>query len=793
MILMNILLVEDDRLTLASMKQHIRSLGYDVTACRDAETALEAYQHTFYPLIILDLGLPEMDGVAFCRRIRALPQGDQSLILVLTGADHPEDLQAALDAGVDEYLAKPVSMELLHVRFTILARQLQHLTQRKRAEELLSSTLEELQQADEELRVQNEGLFASNEQLLGAQRQLEASRQTYVDLYDFAPVGYCTFDEHGLILEANLTLARLLGLERGHLINMRFYHAIVEEDRDRFFLYLRTLFTKRTRQICELRLIAQDGSQFSAQLDTMVSQECDAQGPRCRTAISDITERKRMEEELQTYRQHLEQLVEARTAELKVSDDHLQQEITGHKRAKQAVRTSEQQYRLLAENVADGIGILQDRKLVFVNDALTSMSGYPAHQLVEMDFIDLVREEYQEPVRKRFELRDQDLITQDWHAACVAGDGREIWIEFRQRAIEWEGNPAILVTVRDITTRKLRESAIEKERALLRRENIQLRSAIEDRARFGEIVGKSPAMQEVYAQIVTASAVEANVLISGESGTGKELAARTIHQISQRKTQEFVAVNCGAISENLFEREFFGHRKGAFTGAEKDKPGFFDCAHKGTLFLDEVGELPLAMQVKLLRVIETGEYTPVGDNRSRQVDMRLIAATNKNLETLVKQGVMRDDFFYRIYVLTITMPPLRDHREDIPLLIEHFLQQHGEGEPPPMIPERIIETLSQRDWPGNVRELYNALQRYLQNQRLEFSDVRRTEPVERGEVSSPEFDLKELSFREAVETFEKRLIASALEQNRENMAQTAASLGMPLRTLYRKIEKYQLL
>jgi transcriptional regulator with PAS, ATPase and Fis domain len=300
-------------------------------------------------------------------------------------------------------------------------------------------------------------------------------------------------------------------------------------------------------------------------------------------------------------------------------------------------------------------------------------------------------------------------------------------------------------------------------------------------------------MQAVYAQIVTAAAVDANVLISGASGTGKELAARTIHQISHRKTHAFVAVNCGAISENLFEREFFGHRKGTFTGAEKDTPGFFDRAHKGTLFLDEVGELPLAMQVKLLRVIETGEYTPVGDNRSRRVDVRLIVATNKNLETLVKQGAMRDDFFYRIYVLTIPMPPLRQHREDIPLLIEHFLQQQGEGDPPPTLPDRIIDTLSQRDWPGNVRELYNVLHRYLQDNRLEFSDTRSTDPVARGEVGRPEFDLHGLSFREAVEAYEKRLIVSALAQNRDHMAKTAASLRMPLRTLYRKISKYRLL
>ena len=653
--------------------------------------------------------------------------------------------------------------------------------------------LAELQQTEEKLRIQNEELVASNTELRQIQEQLEASRAKYTDLYDFAPVGYCAFDENGVILEANLTAAGLLGIERGRLNNTRFYHFIVEEDRDRFFLHLRTLFTTQTRQTCEIRLITPDGSQFYTQLDTVVSQDNDEHVLRCRTAISDITERKRMEEELQTYRQHLEELVEERTAELSKSDAQLRQEITGRKRADQALRTSEQQYRLLAENVADGIGIIQEGKLVFVNDALTSMLGYPAHQLVEMDFVELVRDDYQESFRKRFERLDQSVITQDWQAVCVAGDGREVWTESRHSMIEWEGKPAILATVRDITTRKLREIAMEAERAQLRRENIQLRSAIEDRSQFGEFVGKSLAMQEVYAQIVTAAAVEANVLISGESGTGKELAARTIHQISQRKTQEFVAVNCGAIPENLFEREFFGHRKGAFTGAEKDKPGFFDRAHKGTLFLDEVGELTPAMQVKLLRVIETGEYTPVGDNRSRQVDVRLIAATNKNLETLVKQGVMRDDFFYRIYVLAISMPPLRDHREDIPLLIEHFLQQYGEGEPRPTIPESIIETLSQRDWPGNIRELYNVLHRFLQEHRLEFSDTRRSEPGASGAGSGSEFDLQGRSFHEAVEAYEKRLIARALEQNLNNMAKTAASLGLPLRTLYRKIEKYRLL
>ncbi|MDY0094150.1 MAG: sigma 54-interacting transcriptional regulator [Candidatus Vecturithrix sp.] len=790
---MNILLIEANLKTVERLRERICALGYDVTACKDAETALEAYQQTFYPLIVLDETLVDPDSFTLCRRIRDLSQGAQSIILLMSNRYQPEDFQAAFDAGVDDYLVKPVSPELLTLRLTVSARQFQNVTHRRQTEDLLSNALGTLQQTEEQLRIHNEELLASNTELRRIQEELEASRQKYANLYDIAPIGYCTFDEDGIVLEANLTLATLLGVERGLLISSRFYHFIAEEDRDRFFLHLRMLFVKRTSQTCELRLIPSEGSPFFAQLDTIALPESETQDIRYRSAISDITERKRMEEELQTYRQHLEELVEKRTRELSKSENHLRQEMNGRQRADQAVRTSEQQYRLLAENVADGIGIFQKGKLVFVNNTLASILRYRTDQLIEMEAVKLVREEYQEPFRKQFERHEYEASTQDWPVACLAGDGSEVWVELRHVEIEWEGQPAILATMRDITARKLREIAIEKERAYLRRENLQLRSAIEDRARFGELVGKSPVMQAVYAQIVTAAAVDANVLISGESGTGKELAARTIHQISPRRNQEFVAVNCGAIPENLFEREFFGHRKGAFTGAEKDTPGFFDRAHKGTLFLDEVGELTSNLQVKLLRVLESGEYTPVGDNHSRRVDMRLIAATNKNLETLVTKGMMRDDFFYRIYVLSITMPPLREHREDIPLLIEDFLQQHYDKkrEPRPSIPDHIVTVLSQRTWPGNVRELYNVLQRYFHDDhRLEFHDRLRSEPVNLGDLGR--FDLKDLSFREAVETFEKRMIAHALTQQHDNMVNTAANLGIPLRTLYRKIKKYRL-
>ena len=319
-----------------------------------------------------------------------------------------------------------------------------------------------------------------------------------------------------------------------------------------------------------------------------------------------------------------------------------------------------------------------------------------------------------------------------------------------------------------------------------------LRSTIQDRYKFGEIIGKSVAMQEVYQSMTKASASDANVVICGESGTGKELVAHTIHHLSERKKQAFVAVNCGAVPENLFEREFFGHRKGAFTGATTDKPGYFDQAHGGTLFLDEIGELAPTLQVKLLRALQEKEYTPLGDTVSRHVDVRIIAATNKDLREQLHQGVIREDFFYRIRVIVINLPPLRERREDLPLLIDHFLQQYGDGEDCPTIPVSIMEALCTYHWPGNVRELQNELQRYLAEQHLEFLGNISTESEAKSEISQAESELENLKLREALEVFEKRLIAKRLAQNQGHTGKTAEVLGIPLRTLQRKIKNYQL-
>jgi transcriptional regulator with PAS, ATPase and Fis domain len=304
------------------------------------------------------------------------------------------------------------------------------------------------------------------------------------------------------------------------------------------------------------------------------------------------------------------------------------------------------------------------------------------------------------------------------------------------------------MTVRDITERKRREIVMEQEKKCLQKEITTLKTTIKDRYRFGDIIGKSAVMQVVYEQILKAVATDANVFIDGESGTGKELIARTIHKVSKRREQRFVPVNCGAIPESLFESEFFGHRKGSFTGAFRDKQGFFGAAHKGTLFLDELGELTPSMQVKLLRVLDDREYMPVGDTVVKKVDVRIIAATNRNLEDLRKRGLIREDFFFRIHVFTITAPPLRERKEDIPLLVDHFLSRYSSGEPLPTIPGEIMEILYNYDWPGNVREFQNALQRYLSGQPLNFLDSYKVEFVKKEVLSQADSTQGIREFRE---------------------------------------------
>ncbi len=325
----------------------------------------------------------------------------------------------------------------------------------------------------------------------------------------------------------------------------------------------------------------------------------------------------------------------------------------------------------------------------------------------------------------------------------------------------------------------------------LRRENLYLRRQLAQTFDFSQIVGSSERMQEVFNLVRKISATESTVLILGESGTGKELVARAIHYNSHRSEGRFVSINCGAIPETLLESELFGHRRGSFTGAVRDKEGLFSVARGGSFFLDEIGEMPGSIQVKLLRALEQREIVPVGGTSPVKVDTRVIAASNKDLEKEVAEGRFRPDLFYRINVIPIVLPPLRERREDIPLLVEHFLTKWCErtGKRRKGVVPEAMNALVQYQWPGNVRELENLIQRAVT---LEERDVIGLDAFpDKLRVSvGAETDSLSLVGDLTLDELEKAYILKTLDRTAWHKKQTAEVLGIDPSTLYRKLERY---
>jgi two-component system response regulator HydG len=329
-------------------------------------------------------------------------------------------------------------------------------------------------------------------------------------------------------------------------------------------------------------------------------------------------------------------------------------------------------------------------------------------------------------------------------------------------------------------------------RALEHRRLVRRSTDLDERFGFEGIVGHSPAIQRVIQICRQIAPTDTTILIEGESGTGKELVAKAIHNNSRRREAHFVALNCAALSEGILESELFGHEKGAFTGALATRKGRFEHADGGTLFLDEVGDMPPSTQIKLLRVIENGEITRVGSNEPRRVDVRLISATNQDLDGLVKEGTFREDLYWRLKVVRVYLPPLRERREDIPLLVEHYLGRlarehaktiHG------MTPE-AQRTLAAYDWPGNVRELINALETMVvlgQGPTLDVADI---PPEVRPAADAPPTGTIQPGIR--LTDAERILIERTLTMAGGNREQAARMLGIGERTLYRKIKQYGL-
>ncbi|OGW52833.1 MAG: two-component system response regulator GlrR [Nitrospirae bacterium RBG_13_43_8] len=330
------------------------------------------------------------------------------------------------------------------------------------------------------------------------------------------------------------------------------------------------------------------------------------------------------------------------------------------------------------------------------------------------------------------------------------------------------------------------ESAIEKQK--LSCEIKRLKGLLEERHDFRNIVSRNEKMQDILGQVAHIAGTDSTIFIYGESGTGKELVAKAIHLASNRRDKPFVGINCAAIPETLLESELFGHEKGAFTGAVRDSKGLFTQAHEGTIFLDEIGDMPLSIQAKLLRVLQEKQFYPVGSGKPVEVDARIIVATNKDLEAEMKAGRFREDLYYRIHVIPIHLPPLRDRKEDIPLLVEHFLKtfSHEIKKEVKGITSAAMQKLMLYDWPGNVRELKNAIEYAVAMTRQEVI----SEDLILHSENIPQEPL--MSLKEARDTFEKGYIIRLLELSKGNVSKAAASAGKYRADFYNLLKKYNI-
>jgi len=487
---------------------------------------------------------------------------------------------------------------------------------------------EKTQRIVHELEVHQIELEMQNETLRHAQAELELARDKYVELYDFAPIGYFSFDASGVIRETNLASAQLLKVERGLLVNTPFSRFIaVAEERKVFCRHLESALLKEGVHACEIRLSPENGQLIYVKMQSVAFGANAKDGGEIFSSIVDITVATQLSDELKKINDKLESVIQKRTKELLSANLQLTAEIAERKKAEESLRGSYQEIK---------------------------------------------------------ELKDR-----------------------------------------------------------FQAENIYLHREADLQYNFGEIVGQSDVLAHICAQIEQVAPMNATVLLLGETGTGKGVVARAIHRRSSRKNRPLITVNCATLPATLVESELFGREKGAFTGSSARQIGRFELADGATIFLDEIGDLPLELQSKLLRVIQDGEFERLGNPRTIKTDVRIIAATNRNLKEEIRSGRFREDLYYRLNVFPVIMPPLRQRKEDIPLLVNHFVAKFNAkiGRKIESVSSSTLNHLQDYGWPGNVRELESVIERAIITspgnslQILERFEAAKNEKETAGEVS----------------------------------------------------------
>jgi PAS domain S-box-containing protein len=473
-------------------------------------------------------------------------------------------------------------------------------------------------------------------------------------------------------------------------------------------------------------------------------------------------------------------------------------DITGRVIAEQKLKESEKLFKSIVSWSPIGIALCNDAgALTETNRAFCDLFDIPDHA-APADIPFSVFAALQLPEEKRDKLCAGESVEHETKMSFAGqagehkGDRYLIWnITPLEKS---PGSRALyLVQVQDVTEKKRADEArikqAKKETEEARREIANLRKEIVDRASFHHMVSRSPLMKEIFDILPEVAHTPATVLITGESGTGKELVARSLHEMSGRKNKPFVAINCSALPDNLLESELFGYKAGAFTDAKKDKPGTFMRANGGTIFLDEIGDISTAMQVKLLRVLQEKTFEPLGATEQAKVDVRIIAATNKDLSAMVKEGKFREDLFYRINVLVVKLPPLRDRRCDIPLLCDHFIEHLNTryNKEIKAVSQEALNAIMSHDFPGNIRELENALEHAFVFCKESAIGLAHLPQQFRG--GTPPVGLQAISHVKDFDELEKLYLASVLADMGGSKIKTARRLGIHKATLFRKLRK----
>ena len=755
---MSVLIIDDDQAICKALGHFFEDLGFISYKASEGLEGLDILLESRPDAVLVDLAMPGMGGLEFLARAREI--APETPMIVVSGTGQLEDAVEASRLGAVDYITKPI-LDMAVVENSV-KRALEHARLRRenrdyseRLEDLVLIRTEILRQRTRDLEEANAHLREEMAHRKKTEEALRGSEARFRELADLLPQTVFEIDRPGKLTFINRHGLFTLGYAREDIEgSVQAIQMVAPEDRERIGGVFAMLLDGEVISPNEYTAYRKDGSRFPAMMySSPVIQQGEIVGSR--GVLFDLTDLKRTEKALRDSQTRLSAIIEV---------------FEGF------IYTCTQDYRITFTNakLRQYLGGNCQGELCYkaIYGQESPCERCAMEQVVNGE---TVRQEFLGPLDGRW-YYSMDTPVRD------AGGGASC-------------KQSIVI---DITDRKNAEEALRQSEAQLREENIRLRSSIKRSGRFGSIIGKSEAMEQVYETILKAAVSTASVIIYGESGTGKELAARTIHEMSRRANGPFTPVHCGAIPPNLIESEFFGYKKGAFTGADRDKPGFLATADTGTLFLDEVGEIPLAMQVKLLRAIAGDGYTPLGGREILYPDIRFVAATNRDLFELMDQGALREDFFYRIHILPIHLPPLRQRREDIPLLVRHFMEKYAGDQPVPAMPPDFLKNFQRAYWRGNVRELESAVHRFvtlketgpqnLEGRAMDASGGPQTSPARLSKLLGKE----EPTLKEVAAAAEREYIIQLLEKYKWNRSRAAEALGVDRRTLFRKIREYGL-